>query len=372
MDVEWLADASAAKRAEEVGEFATARQCWSRAVEGIERVRAAKPEVASKYDAVMANYAARAEELKGRRNQEVISTAEPSRSSLDNDAQFNFQTFPRGDDKWRAVIGQKEAKLKLDVAAEAVTFVGAKPVRGVLMYGPPGNGKTMLAQAVAQRCGRPFVEVTHSDLLSKWHGVTQRNVANLFREAGERRAVVFIDEIDGLFSHRSAHDGDSSKTIRASFLTEWVRHDVLLIAATNHPDDLEEAFVRRFDELVHVGLPSKEDRAEMLRDVPLSDERRADFVEATEGLSASDLTRALRRAERLGRERAIDRGKYRLVDGAWLPCACGEGDQSLCDCSPSPEGPVTLPPPTTEDFESALLEARATSTTEDVARYSRW
>ncbi len=146
----------------------------------------------------------------------------------------------------------------------------------------------------------------------------------------------------------------------------------MLIAETNHPDDLEAAFVRRFDELVHVGLPSSADRAEMLRDVPLSDERRAAFIEATEGLSASDLTRALRRAERLGRERAIDRGKYRLVDGAWIPCACGQETQALCACVSLPEGPVTLPPPTTEDFESALLEARTTSTPEDVSRYSRW
>ncbi|MED6222624.1 hypothetical protein PIB30_066053 [Stylosanthes scabra] len=176
-----------------------------------------------------------------------------------------------------------------------------KPCRGILLFGPPGTGKTMLAKAIANEAGASFINVSMSTITSKWFGEDEKNVRALFTLAAKvAPTIVFVDEVDSMLGQRSrAGEHEAMRKIKNEFMTHWdglltkPGEQILVLAATNRPFDLDEAIIRRFERRIMVGLPSAENREGILKTL-LSKEKHEniDFKELaamTEGYSGSDL-----------------------------------------------------------------------------------
>ncbi len=182
---------------------------------------------------------------------------------------------------FKDVAGCEEAIEELEeikeFLAEPAKFqaVGAKIPKGVLLYGQPGTGKTLLARAVAGEAGVPFYSISGSDFVEMFVGVGASRVRDLFEQAKENApAIVFIDEIDAVGRHRGAGMGgghDEREQTLNQLLVEMdgfdVRGGVILIAATNRPDVLDPALLRpgRFDRQISVDAPDLNGRLEILK-----------------------------------------------------------------------------------------------------------
>ena len=204
---------------------------------------------------------------------------------------------------------------------EAFHRLGIRPAKGFLLYGPPGTGKTLLAKAVAKEAEANFISMKSSDLLSKWYGESEQQIARMFQRArAVAPCVVFIDEIDSLVPARGSGAGEPQVTGRVvnTILAEMdgleELQSVVVIGATNRPTLVDPALLRpgRFDELVYVGTPDQGGREHILkihtRDMPLADDvDLADVAAKTERFPGADLEDVVRRAglnalHRVGRE----------------------------------------------------------------------
>nr|CAB3464328.1 unnamed protein product [Digitaria exilis] len=177
-----------------------------------------------------------------------------------------------------------------------------KPCRGILLFGPPGTGKTMLAKAIANDAGASFINVSMSTITSKWFGEDEKNVRALFSLAAKvAPTIIFVDEVDSMLGQRArSGEHEAMRKIKNEFMSHWdgilskSGERVLVLAATNRPFDLDEAIIRRFERRIMVGLPTQESRELILRTL-LSKEKvdeNIDFKELatmTEGYSGSDL-----------------------------------------------------------------------------------
>ncbi|XP_061988934.1 uncharacterized protein LOC133707382 isoform X2 [Rosa rugosa] len=177
-----------------------------------------------------------------------------------------------------------------------------KPCRGILLFGPPGSGKTMLAKAIAREAGASFINVSMSTITSKWFGEDEKNVRALFTLASKvSPTIIFVDEVDSMLGQRTrVGEHEAMRKIKNEFMTHWdglmtkQGERILVLAATNRPFDLDEAIIRRFERRILVGLPTAENR-EMIMRTLLSKEKvddQLDFKELatmTEGYSGSDL-----------------------------------------------------------------------------------
>ncbi|PWA53271.1 P-loop containing nucleoside triphosphate hydrolases superfamily protein [Artemisia annua] len=176
-----------------------------------------------------------------------------------------------------------------------------KPCRGILLFGPPGTGKTMLAKAIANDAGASFINVSMSTITSKWFGEDEKNVRALFTLAAKvSPTIIFVDEVDSMLGQRTrVGEHEAMRKIKNEFMSHWdglltkPGERILVLAATNRPFDLDEAIIRRFERRIMVGLPSVENR-EMILKTLLAKEKieDLDFKELavmTEGYSGSDL-----------------------------------------------------------------------------------
>ncbi|XP_010251600.1 PREDICTED: uncharacterized protein LOC104593453 isoform X2 [Nelumbo nucifera] len=177
-----------------------------------------------------------------------------------------------------------------------------KPCRGILLFGPPGTGKTMLAKAIAKEAGASFINVSMSTITSKWFGEDEKNVRALFTLAAKvSPTIIFVDEVDSMLGQRTrVGEHEAMRKIKNEFMTHWdglltkPGERILVLAATNRPFDLDEAIIRRFERRIMVGLPSAENREMILRTLLAKEkvEEGLDFKELanmTEGYSGSDL-----------------------------------------------------------------------------------
>jgi len=218
---------------------------------------------------------------------------------------------------WEDVGGLERVKQELREVVEwplkypeSFRRLGIKPPKGILLYGPPGCGKTLLAKAVATESEANFISIRGPEIFSKWVGESERAIREIFRKARMAApAVVFIDEIDAIAPARGLEYGDAAVTQRvvAQLLTEMdgiqKLEDVVVIGATNRPDILDPALLRpgRFDRLIYVPPPDARARLEILkvhtRKMPLAkDVDLEDIARRTEGFAGSDLEALCREA----------------------------------------------------------------------------
>jgi len=174
--------------------------------------------------------------------------------------------------KWTDIQGLKKVKMALieNIVYPQMRpdiFTGLRePTRGILLYGPPGNGKTMLAKAVATECQSTFFSISASTLMSKWVGESEKLMRTLFALAAVYSpSIIFIDEIDSMLSARSSSENEAARRVKTEFLIQLdgvgsAKARTLVIGATNRPFDLDEAALRRLTKRVYIGLPDKEAR----------------------------------------------------------------------------------------------------------------
>jgi len=218
---------------------------------------------------------------------------------------------------WSDIGGLEDVKQQLREAVEwplkyPDTFkrLGIDPPKGVLLYGPPGCGKTLLAKAVATESEANFLSIKGPEVFSKWVGESEKAIREIFRKARQAApAVIFIDELDSLAPMRGLGYSDSGVTERvvSQLLTEMdgleKLEGVVVIGATNRPDILDPALLRpgRFDRLVYVPPPDKAARLEILkvhtRRMPLAEDVDLERIaETTEGYTGADLAALCREA----------------------------------------------------------------------------
>ena len=218
---------------------------------------------------------------------------------------------------WDDIGGVDEAIDKLKEGIElplknpgAFERLGIRPAKGFLLYGPPGTGKTLLAKAVAKEAEANFISMKSSDLLSKWYGESEQQIARMFQRArAVAPCVIFIDEIDSLVPARGSGQGEPQVTGRVvnTILAEMdgleELQSVVVIGATNRPTLVDPALLRpgRFDELVYVGTPDRKGRERILGihtvGMPLAaDVDLAVVAEKTERFTGADLEDVVRRA----------------------------------------------------------------------------
>ncbi|KAL4204096.1 hypothetical protein AMTRI_Chr01g107970 [Amborella trichopoda] len=245
-----------------------------------------------------------------------------------------------------------------------------KPCRGILLFGPPGTGKTMLAKAIANEAGASFINVSMSTITSKWFGEDEKNVRALFTLAGKvSLTIIFVDEVDSMLGQRSrAGEHEAMRKIKNEFMTHWdglltkPGERILVLAATNRPFDLDEAIIRRFERRIMVGLPSAENRELILRTLLSREkvEEGLDYKELasmTEGYSGSDLKnlctiasyRPVRELLQREREKEKDKKKNKIKEGEKSPLKYSK----IVEGHRNGEPEITLRPLNMEDMRQA-------------------
>ncbi|KAK8494864.1 hypothetical protein V6N12_013861 [Hibiscus sabdariffa] len=262
-----------------------------------------------------------------------------------------------------------------------------KPCRGILLFGPPGTGKTMLAKAIANEAGASFINVSMSTITSKWFGEDEKNVRALFTLAAKvAPTIIFVDEVDSMLGQRTrVGEHEAMRKIKNEFMSHWdglltkAGERILVLAATNRPFDLDEAIIRRFERRIMVGLPSVESREIILRTL-LAKEKVEDLdykelATMTEGYSGSDLknlcvTAAYRPVrELLKQERLKDQEKKRREEAGKSPENASETKDDNTE-----EEVITLRPLTMEDMRQAKNQVAASFASEGsvMAELKQW
>jgi len=236
---------------------------------------------------------------------------------------------------WADVGGLTEVKQELQEAVEwpikkpeVFKRVGIRPPKGILLFGPPGCGKTMLAKAVATESEANFISIKGPELFSKWVGESEKAIREVFRKGRTAApSIVFFDELDSVVPRRGMGFGDSgvSERVISQLLTEMDGIEslvnVVIIGATNRPDIIDQAILRpgRFDRLIYVPAPDHATRLNILkihtRNMPLArDVDLEQIAHQAAGYSGADLEAVSREAGLISLRRDIDTKSVTIED----------------------------------------------------------
>jgi len=186
--------------------------------------------------------------------------------------------------------------------------LGIDPPKGVLLHGPPGCGKTLIAKAVANESASNFVTINGPEIMSKFYGESEQRLRQIFKDASTKApTIVFIDELDAIASKRADVTGEVERRVVAQLLALMdgmvSRGEVIVVGATNRPNSIDPALRRpgRFDREIEIGVPDRDGRREILlihsRGMPLSEDVNLDFfAEKTHGYVGADLQALCREA----------------------------------------------------------------------------
>ncbi|KAK8819402.1 hypothetical protein WA556_002393 [Blastocystis sp. ATCC 50177/Nand II] len=266
--------------------------------------------------------------------------------------------------KWEDIAGVDYAK---EVLYETVIlpskrpdlFTGLRaPPKGILLFGPPGTGKTMLAKAVATESSAVFFSISSSSLTSKWVGESEKIVRALFKVAYKNQpSIVFIDEIDSVLTARSDNENEASRRLKTEFMIQLDgaatsgEERVLIMGATNRPFELDDAVIRRMARRIYIPLPDEVTRYELFK-IMLKDQ--------SVSLSKEDVKEVLRRSE--------------LYSGSDIKVLCKEAAMGpirevtdLLDISASKIRPIQL-----KDFVAAFRTCSPSVSPSTLTKLEQW
>jgi len=253
---------------------------------------------------------------------------------------------------------------------------GMSPSKGVLFYGPPGCGKTLLAKAIANECQANFISIKGPELLTMWFGESEANVREIFDKARQAApCVLFFDELDSIARARGSSAGDAGGAgdrVINQILTEMdgmgAKKNVFIIGATNRPDIIDPAILRpgRLDQLIYIPLPDLPSRVAILRAnlkrSPLAPDVDLEFLaEKTNGFSGADLTEICQRACKLAIRESIEKD-IEAQRAKEEKAAKGEDAMETEEVDPVPEI-------TRLHFEEAMRFARRSVSDNDIRKY---
>ena len=251
---------------------------------------------------------------------------------------------------------------------------GMSPSKGVLFYGPPGCGKTLMAKAVANECQANFISIKGPELLTMWFGESEANVRNVFEKARSAApCVLFFDELDSIAKSRGMSVGDAGGAgdrVMNQLLTEMdgmgAKKSVFIIGATNRPDIIDTALMRpgRLDQLIYIPMPDLPARESILKAVLRKSPVSASvdlghLARSTEKFTGADLTEVCQRAAKFAIRDNIEADIKRTRELADL------GDEAEDDDYVDPV-PEILP----KHFEAAMMGARRSVSDDDLRKYS--
>lgn len=227
--------------------------------------------------------------------------------------------------KWEDIGGMEDSKKELKESVEwplqhpkSFSRLGIRPPRGILLYGAPGTGKTLMAKAVATESGANFIYVKGPALLSMWVGESEKGIRNIFKKARQTSpTIIFFDEIDSLAPRRGATGGSHvTETVVNQMLTEMDGledlQDVVVIAATNRPDMLDTALLRpgRFDRIVRTDVPNESSRLEIFKvhtkNMPINGVKLEKLAKETQGYVGADIEAICREAAMIALRENMD------------------------------------------------------------------
>ena len=254
---------------------------------------------------------------------------------------------------------------------------GMSPSKGVLFYGPPGCGKTLMAKAVANECQANFISVKGPELLTMWFGESEANVRDVFEKARQAApCVLFFDELDSIAQQRGGSSGDgggAADRVMNQLLTEMdgvgAKKNVFIVGATNRPDIIDTALMRpgRLDQLIYIPMPDFESRLGILRATlrksPVSKDVDLSYLATqTDKFTGADLTEICQTACKIAIREEIERDieRERLREEAAEEMEEDDEDE-LED---------TMPEILPRHFEHAVRNARRSVSDRDLAQYA--
>eukprot|EP01121_Diplochlamys_sp_Union-15-3_P009387 TRINITY_DN2566_c0_g1_i4.p1 TRINITY_DN2566_c0_g1~~TRINITY_DN2566_c0_g1_i4.p1 ORF type:complete len:804 (-),score=198.74 TRINITY_DN2566_c0_g1_i4:59-2440(-) len=274
---------------------------------------------------------------------------------------------------WEDIGGLEEVKRELKELvqypiehAPLYKKFGMNPSKGVLFYGPPGCGKTLLAKAIANECQANFISIKGPELLTMWFGESEANVREVFDKARQAApCVLFFDELDSIARSRGSSVGDAGGAgdrVINQILTEMdgmeQKKNVFIIGATNRPDIIDPAIMRpgRLDQLIYIPLPDLPSRINIfkavLRKSPIAKDVNIEYLSTkTQGFSGADITEICQRAAKLAIRQAIEKEIENNQTG-----------DNMETSDPVPEI-------TREHFSEAMQYARRSVTDETLRKY---
>uniref|UniRef100_A0A8C5TLX2 vesicle-fusing ATPase n=1 Tax=Malurus cyaneus samueli TaxID=2593467 RepID=A0A8C5TLX2_9PASS len=326
---------------------------------------------------------------------------DPEKKKLQNQLQGAI-VMERPNVKWSDVAGLEGAK---EALKEAVIlpikfphlFTGKRtPWRGILLFGPPGTGKSYLAKAVATEANNStFFSVSSSDLVSKWLGESEKLVKNLFQLARENKpSIIFIDEIDSLCGSRSENESEAARRIKTEFLVQMQgvgvdNEGILVLGATNIPWVLDSAIRRRFEKRIYIPLPEDHARAAMFKlhlgSTPnlLTESDYRELGRRTDGYSGADISIIVRDALMQPVRKVQSATHFKKVKGPsvsnpntivdlFTPCSPGDPEAIEMTWMEIPGDKLLEPKVSMTDMLSSLASTKPTVNEQDLEKLKKF